>query len=182
MKSLLFGTAGIPRSTPKPSTINGIKHVKKLGLDSMELEFVRSINVSKELALEVKKTAKEEEITLTCHGQYFVNLNALDKKTLAISKSNIVNGATMAYESGAWSICYHAAYYMKMDKKVVFNNVLKALKEITKELKDNGVDIWLRPETGGKVSQFGELDEMINLSQELDKVLPCIDFAHHHSR
>ena len=42
---LLFGTAGIPLSTPDRNTLNGISHVKKLGLGCMELEFVRSINI-----------------------------------------------------------------------------------------------------------------------------------------
>ncbi len=42
---LRFGTAGIPLSTKPYNTLNGIARVKELGLDSMELEFVRSINV-----------------------------------------------------------------------------------------------------------------------------------------
>ena len=45
MKELLFGTAGIPLSAKGP-TDEGIRHVRKLGLDSFELEFVRSVNIS----------------------------------------------------------------------------------------------------------------------------------------
>ncbi|PIN80883.1 hypothetical protein COV11_02970, partial [Candidatus Woesearchaeota archaeon CG10_big_fil_rev_8_21_14_0_10_30_7] len=59
---LLFGTAGIPNSTPNRNTINGIKHVNKLGLDSMELQFNRSINVNETLAPEVKQTAKQNNV------------------------------------------------------------------------------------------------------------------------
>ena len=34
----------------------------------------------------------------------------------------------------------------------------------------------------GKPSQFGDINELIRLSSELENVLPCIDFAHYHAR
>jgi deoxyribonuclease-4 len=48
-------------------------------------------------------------------------------------------------------------------------------------LRREGVDIRLRPETSGRASQFGTLDEVIALSAELDGMAPCIDFAHLHA-
>ena len=59
MASLRFGTAGIPISTPKPSTLTGIEQVRRLGLECMELEFVRSVNISEEKAPLVKEIAKK---------------------------------------------------------------------------------------------------------------------------
>ena len=47
---LMFGTAGIPLSTKNRNTKNGISRVKELNLECMELEFVHSINISKEKA------------------------------------------------------------------------------------------------------------------------------------
>ncbi len=178
---LLFGTAGIPTSTPERNTINGIKQVKKLGLESMEIEFVRSVNVSSEVAPVIKKTAEQEGITLTCHGQYFVNLNG-EKATVEASKKRILEACRRCEEAGVWSICYHIAYYMKQDPEKVYKNVKKNVKEIVKILQNEGIKLWLRPETGGKISQFGDLKELIKLSQDVEQVLPCIDWAHHHSR
>ena len=57
MKKLLFGTAGIPISTPDRNTLNGVEHVRTLGLDCMELEFVHSVNISKEKAPLIKNTS-----------------------------------------------------------------------------------------------------------------------------
>ena len=73
---LLFGTAGIPTSTEPRNTLNGIKRVKELGLGSMEMEFVQSVNITEEKAPEVKQVQKKEGIILTSHGQYFMNLKA----------------------------------------------------------------------------------------------------------
>lgn len=36
--------------------------------------------------------------------------------------------------------------------------------------------MWIRPETTGKASQWGEYEEIIRLSKEFEQVLPCIDF------
>lgn len=179
---LLFGTAGIPLSTNPRDTLNGIKQVKELGLGSMEIEFVRTVNISEELASKVKKTAEENDIVLSCHGQYFVNLNSKDKATLEASKKRILDACRRANQAGVFSICYHLAYYMGMPIEKAYENVKKNLKEIIKTLKDEGNPIWLRPETGGKISQFGDIDELIKISQEVDQVLPCIDWAHHYSR
>lgn len=77
---LRFGTAGIPISTPKPSTIAGIERVRELGLDAMELEFVRGINIKPELAKKIKYVAEKNDIVLTAHAPYYINLNAKEKE------------------------------------------------------------------------------------------------------
>ncbi len=50
MNNLLFGTAGIPLSTKNRNTSKGIIEVSNLNLDAMELEFVRGVNMSAEIA------------------------------------------------------------------------------------------------------------------------------------
>ncbi|MEM0360818.1 MAG: TIM barrel protein [Candidatus Diapherotrites archaeon] len=182
MKSLLFATAGIPLSTPKPGTIEGIKRVRALGLDAMELEFVQNVNVSRELAPEVKKTAEQNSVLLTCHGSYYINLNSSEKEKRNASKKRVLDGAKRAWECGAQSIAFHAAFYQKNSQKEVFETVKKALQEIVLELKAEGNKIWVRPETTGKASQFGTIEEIIALASEIEQVMPCIDFSHLHAR
>jgi deoxyribonuclease IV len=182
MDKLRFATAGIPFSTKKANTVNGIKRVRELKLDAMELEFVRSVNISKEKAPEVNETAKKNDVKLTVHGSYYINLNAQDKAKWHASISRIVQAAKIGYLCGAYSVCFHPAYYMKDEPKKVYEKVKEGMKKITKELKDNGIDIWIRPETMGKPTQFGDFREAIDLSSEFDRVLPCVDFAHQHAR
>lgn len=180
--SLLFGTAGVPLSTPDRNTLNGISHLKKLSLDCMELEFVQSINIGKDLAEKVKKEADKNEITLTCHGQYFINLNSSEKEKKDASIQRILNAARRAYECGAFSMTFHAAFYQKEEPKKVYETVKASLKDISKTLKDEGTNIWIRPETTGKATQFGSYEELINLSSEIENVMPTIDFSHVHAR
>ena len=181
MKTLLFGTAGIPISSKGP-TEQGIADVKKLGLGAMELEFVRSINISKEKAPVVKKAAEDNDIVLTCHAPYFINLNSLEKPKLKASIQRILGSARIINLCGGWSCCFHPGFYQKSAKEEAFERVRKSIKEISEALKNEGNSVWVRPETTGKETQFGNLDEILKLSHEFDNVMPCVDFAHFHAR
>ncbi len=182
MKELVFGTAGIPLSAEPRTTIDGISHVRKLGLGAMELEFVRNIHITKEKAPEIKKTAGQSNIVLTCHAPYFINLNSLEKAKIKASIGRILSSARIADLCGGYSVCFHAGFYMKQEPKKAYETIKRNLKEIVSSLKKENNNIWIRPETTGKETQFGNIDEILQLSQELDNVMPCVDFAHFHAR
>jgi deoxyribonuclease IV len=182
MTFLRFGTAGIPISTTRPTTLTGIEHVRTLGLDCMELEFVHSVNITEVKTPLVKEVAKQNDIALTAHGQYFINLNSLEKAKIEASKQRIYKAAKIAKLCGASSMTFHAAYYMKQDPQKVYVKVKEGVKEVIKNLKDQGHKIWVRPETTGKATQWGDLKEIVKLSEEVEQVLPCIDFSHLHAR
>ncbi len=182
MKELLFGTAGIPLSANPRTTSDGINHVKKLGLGCMELEFVHSINISKERAPEIKKVAEDNNIILTCHAPYYINLNSAEKEKVNASIDRITNSARILNLCGGYSVAFHSGFYMGQEPKKVYETIKDNLKLIIKTLKNEGNNIWIRPETTGKETQFGNVDEILQLSQEFDNVMPCVDFAHFHAR
>jgi len=177
---LVFGTAGIPIATEPRNTVNGVETVRKLGLDAMELEFVHSVNISKDMAPLVHEVATKNDVKLTCHGQYYINLNSDATKTKA-SVQRVLNAARVAWLCGGWSVCFHAGYYMGQPSDSVYDKIKKQLMTITKTLRDEGNKIWIRPEISGKATQFGSLGELIKIS-EIDGVLPCVDFSHLHAR
>ena len=182
MKGLVFGTAGIPLATPERNTLNGISYLKKLGLGAMELEFVRQVNITKEKAPDIKRAAQQNEITLTCHGQYFINLNALEKKKEAASIQRVLNAARIADLCGAFSLTFHSAYYLGITPEKVYSRVNDALQHITKTLQNEGHSIRISPETTGKGSQFGTLSELVRLAQDIEQVGICVDFSHLYAR
>ncbi len=181
-KKLNFATAGIPISTQNPSTIEGINRVNELGLSGMELEFAYSINVKKEDAPEVKQIAMNKEVFLTCHGSYFINLNALERPKFHASVSRVIASAKRAEECGAVSMTFHPGFYMKMTQEETFKNIKKGFEEIEEKLKLSKNKIIIRPETTGKVTQFGSIEELLTLCSQLNTTLPCIDFSHLHAR
>ena len=179
---LLFAPAGIPISTPKRDTANGIRHVHKLGLGAMELEFVQSVNISMDKAPEIKKVAEAENVVLTCHAPYFINLNAIEPQKRGASRSRIMQSAKVLNACGGYSVCFHPGFYLGMEPKKVFENVKSQMQKLLEELKQHSVDVWVRPETTGRPSQFGSIEELVDLSAGFDNVLPVVDFSHLHAR
>ncbi|MBI2175984.1 TIM barrel protein [Candidatus Woesearchaeota archaeon] len=182
MTKLLFGTAGIPIAAKGTDTASGIKAVKELGLDAMELEFVQSVNISRENAPKIKAVAGEENVVLTCHAPYYINLNAVEDAKLEASKKRLVKAAQVAEMCGGVSVAFHPGYYLGKSKEKAYETVKKELKAVVAKLKNSGCKITVRPETTGKRSQFGDLHEILRLCQEIEQVMPCIDYAHMHAR
>jgi deoxyribonuclease-4 len=182
MDRLRFGTAGIPISTIPHGTNEGVKRVRELGLSCMELEFVRSVNLNEDSARAVGEEAKKKDIVLTVHAPYFINLNSLEEKKREESIGRILKSARIGFLAGAASMTFHAAFYMGQDKEKVYVTVRDSLKTIVETLKAEGNTIMVRPELTGKETQWGNLKELIKASQEVEGVLPCIDFAHYFAR
>jgi deoxyribonuclease IV len=178
----MFGTAGIPLSTSERNTENGIAKVRELNLDCMELEFVRSINISKEKAPEIKKISQDKNIFLTCHAPYFINLNAVEPQKQHASIYRIEKSAEILNMCGGWSVCFHPGFYLKQEPVKVCGTIKQKIKEIVKKLQDNGNEVWVRPETTGKETQFGSYKELLKLSSEIEQVMPVFDFSHIHAR
>ena len=180
-KKLLFGTAGVPRSTKGKNSISGIERVRELGLDCMELEFVQGVRMSEKGAKNVHEAGNKENVFLSVHAPYYVNLNSLEEK-LKASLERIYQAARIGSLCGAESIVLHAAFYQKSSNQEAYDMVSKALQKITQQLLDEGISVVLRPETMGKRTQFGTLEEVLSLSSEIEGIMPCLDFSHMHAR
>ena len=182
MNKLVFGSSGIPQSTQNKNTLNGIKRIKELNLGAMELAFVKGTYLHEDDTQEVKELAKKNNIYLTAHAPYFINLNSKDEYKIRASIERILKAARIASKCGSHSLVFHAAFYMGKDSEEVHKIVKKSLEHMTEKLRKEGIKIWLRPETMGKLSQFGSLQEIVRLSKEVKGILPCIDISHLHAR
>ncbi len=175
MDKLNFLTAGIPIKAKDYES--GFAVLNEMKLDGMELEFVRGVRISdksKDFIINNKKN-----LVLTAHAPFYVNLNSKEEEKIEASIERIIETARAADLLGAYSITYHAAFYMDKDKDTVFKKVVEGHNKIFEKISPN---TWVRPETTGKKSQWGDIDEIIALSKEFEKVLPCVDFSHIHAR
>lgn len=181
-ENLLFGTAGVPASSPKLDSLAGIARLRELGLDCMELAWVRRVSMGERTAAKVRQKAEECRVALSVHAPYYINLNSAEADKVAASRERILKAARAGWLCGARNIVFHAAFYHDDPPEVVYERVKGHLVELTQELRAEGNDTVLRPETTGKQSQFGTLEELLALSREVEGVAPCIDFAHLHAR
>lgn len=179
VNKLVFGPAGIPISSPKKDTLNGIIFsYENLNLEGFEMEFVYGIKLRDDEAKKISEYVKEKGIILTAHAPYFINLNAIEKSKREKSIQMIVDTAKKTWLSGGYSIVFHPGWYMKSTKEEAYLRVKEGIERVVKILRDLGIEIWIRPETMEGEKKFGSLEEVIRLSKEIENVLPVIDFAH----
>jgi deoxyribonuclease-4 len=179
---LLFGTGGVPVSAKSRSTEAGIECIADLGLGCMEVEFVQGVKMSPQVAASVGELAARKNVELTAHGPYYINLNAAEPQKVHMSKERILQTARIAALFGGKSITFHAAFYMRSTPAETYAVVKKHLQEVMITLRKEGNKVTISPEVTGKPSQFGTLEEILQISSEIEGVAPCIDFSHWHAR
>ena len=173
-----IGPAGMPISA-KPGAINGLKRASELGLNALEIEFVRNTYMNNEEAKKVGEEAKKLGIELSIHGSYFVNFCSTDKKKLEESKKRILDAAERAHYMKANVVVFHPGYRGKLNDKEAYEICRDACRDMIKRMYEKGInDLNLGLESAGKKSAFGNLDENIRLSKEIKNCIPVIDFAH----
>ena len=176
MDNLYFLTAGTPLRAKDYES--GFKILDDMNLDGLELEFVRGVRISDKSREVVGNSNK----IITAHAPFYVNLNAREEEKVEASIQRIIETAETANSLGGYSITFHAGFYLGNEKETVYNQIRSQIEIITHELEKTNNKIWIRPETTGKATQWGDLEEIIRLSKEFPTVLPCVDFSHLHAR
>ncbi|PKM92398.1 MAG: hypothetical protein CVU81_00660 [Euryarchaeota archaeon HGW-Euryarchaeota-1] len=148
--TLLFGTAGIPISAKATKTAGGITAVKELGLDALEIEFVRAIYLTEKSAKECKEIASKNNIILSIHAPYFINLNSENPEIVKKSQWFIYQSAKIGALAGAKCVVFHPGFYVKKTKEQAYFTIKKNLEEVVNKLKKENVAIHLCPETMGE--------------------------------
>lgn len=178
MDKLYFLTAGVPLKAANKGYKKGFEVHDEMGLDGIELEFVHGVRISDTSKNDVKLSNK----IITAHAPFYINLNARETEKVDASVQRIIETAMVTESLGGYSITYHAGFYLGQDSERVYKQIEKQTEIITNELSKTNNKIWIRPETTGKSTQWGDLDEIIRLSKEFETVLPCVDFSHIHAR
>jgi deoxyribonuclease-4 len=181
-KKLLFGTAGVPDSSSQTTSLSAIRELHELRLDCLEIEFVRGVKLGSDTAAKIKEKASALGISLSVHAPYYVNLNSPEPGKRFQSQDHLLRSARAAEQCGAKCVVFHAGYYGPSTPERTYAVIKKDLAEVTSILRSERNPAVLRIETMGKRSQFGSLDEVLSLCQDIEGLAPCLDFSHLYAR
>lgn len=148
----------------------------------MELAFVHRVNVKPAQAPEVRRWADSLDVALSAHASYYINLNSPEPDKVRASRQRLLSAARITWLCGGESVVFHAGWRHDDSPEKAYDAIRSQVTEIAQILCDEGVGIRLLPETTGKVAQFGDLDELLQLAQDVPGVEVCVDFAHLHAR
>lgn len=183
MNGFTFGTVGSPKSTPqKPGgSVGAILRLKEIELGALELGWVRSVRVSEATCANINSISREQNILLSVHAPYFINLNATDEEWPK-SRKRLMDAAIFGHLAGATDIIFHPGSYFGQPVAEVLERSIARLRRCVEELRAQGNPVILRPETMGKSAMLGSLEDALRMSQAIKGVEPCLDFAHLHAR
>ena len=181
--NFLFGSVGSPRSTPKKpgGSVGTIQYLASQGLLAFELGWVRSVRVSEKTCTTIKEAAVTNDVRLSVHAPYYINLNA-DDEEWPKSRKRLMDAAHFGNLAGATDIIFHPGSYFEKDPEEVLEVAIPRLKACVDELRAGDNPVTLRPETMGKSAMLGSLEDTLTMSKEIEGVEPCLDFAHLHAR
>jgi len=181
--SFRFGTVGSPISTPKKpgGSVGAILRLKELGLDALELGWVRAVRVTEETCAVIQSTASGQDVLISIHAPYFINLNADDDEWVN-SRKRLMDSTIYGNLAGATDIVFHPGTYFGKPPSEVLPNAIQRLQGCLEELRAAGNKVILRPETMGKSAMLGSLEDALAMAKAIPGVEPCIDFAHLHAR
>lgn len=182
IKGIRFGPAGIPIQCAGSSTLDGVRCCRELGLDAMEMEFVRGVRLGEKAAEEVAKAAKELDISLSSHAPYYINFCSKEEEKMANSRRHLFEAARATHLAGGRITVFHPGFYQKLTPDEAYAIAKKELASLVERLRQHGIRTVLGAETVGKKSAFGSLSENIRLAQDIEGLEPVIDFAHAHAR
>ncbi len=182
-----FGPAGIPplfrAMRAYLSDVPAL--LREEELDALEYEAVRwgqKPQIKQTEAQKLGQEAKKNDISLSLHGSYFINL-AGEKTILEASKRRLVACATAAEWMGAYVVVFHPGFYGKAGRANAFKKCVESLKDVIKTLDSLGIrNVKLGPETMGRHVQLGTLDEILNICAEVERSQLVIDWSHVHAR
>ncbi|MDL2246473.1 TIM barrel protein [Methanobrevibacter sp. OttesenSCG-928-K11] len=182
LPKVIFGPAGKPIDFKGPA-YESSKYLKDHGLFAFEYQSTRGLRIGEKSAKILKEQSEKENILVSVHGPYYLSLSPKEEDKINRNIESLVKLAKIGEWLGAYRLVFHPGYYTNRKRedvlKIAKNTIDKLLEKCEEE---NIKDFTFAPETTGKRSQLGNIDEIIEICQSFDHFEPTIDFAHIHAR
>ncbi len=159
------------------------KWLADFGLDAYEYQCGNGVRCGEATAKKIAAAAVENNIIMSVHSPYYINLATPEEEKRAGSINYIMQSAQLAKYLGGERVVVHSGAIGKLKREEALEFAKKTLTLARCEMENAGFsDIRLCIETMGKINQLGNLDETLELCRIDDSFLPCIDFGHLNAR
>ncbi|GAB6148685.1 deoxyribonuclease IV [Stetteria hydrogenophila] len=182
MGRIRFGPAGKPLDF-KGAIEKAPEYLASIGLDAMEYEAVRGVRVSEEKARRLGEEAEKYDVKLSMHAPYYINLSSPDEGVVERSLERLRAAMVASDWMKAYAVVFHPGYVKgNKTRREAVDRVVDALARLLEELKGRVAHPELAPETTGKASQVGDLDEVVEICRRVERCRPAVDWAHLYAR
>ena len=165
------------------SSVEMPQWLRDMGLDAYEYQCSKGVKVSEPTARKIGEEAAANDIFVSIHAPYYINMSSEEQEKRDNSKVYIMETLQVARWMGAKRIVIHTGSCSKVSRKWALDTAVGVLKETLQEADAAGFgDITLCPEVLGKINQLGSLEEILEMCKMDDRLIPTVDFGHLHAR
>ena len=179
---VIFGPAGKPIKF-RGKAFESPDYLAKRGLHAFEYQSTRGVRIKEEASLTLRDIARRNDVLVSMHGPYYINMCSKEEEKIDASIERLVQCARVGEYMGAYRLVFHPGFYSNRKPEVCMDIAKKAFTRLLERCEEEGIENFtFAPETTGKRSQLGSLDEIIEMCASFDHFEPTIDFAHVHAR
>ena len=182
----LFGPAGngdIFYENGHKSSEEMPEFLKNYGLDAYEYQCGNGVRIGEEAAKRIGEAAKKNNIVMSIHSPYYINLANPDEEKRKNSINYIIQSMNAIKAMGGNRVVVHSGALQKMTREEALSHAKETVRQAILEADSLGFsDIHMCIETMGKINQLGNLEEVMELCRVDESFLPCIDFGHLNAR
>lgn len=152
-------------------------------MEAYEYQATYGVRIQKQSALKLGEIASKNDVRVSIHAPYYINLSSPKKDVLERSVLRLIQAARASDWMRSYRIVFHPGFYTKYTPKEALERSKDSIKKLLEKIESIGVKNYtFAPETTGKKSQLGSLNEIIDICQSFDHFAPTVDFAHLHAR
>ena len=178
---IIFGPSGSSEEvvSAKMSRKQQFEYLQELGLTAYEHPFTFGVNISANTQKELVEHFINNGIKLSIHAPYYINFASQEPEKVKNTYKYLLDSVEKAREIGADRVIFHPGSLTNLTREQAVENCLKNLKEFIKILDEKEIhDCYICPETMGKHGQIGTWQEVAQMCELDDRIIPCIDFGH----
>ncbi|MCK4613949.1 MAG: hypothetical protein KAU14_04025, partial [Thermoplasmata archaeon] len=165
-----IGPAGIPLSSRAKTLADGLKDVKKVGLNAMELQLLHG-NIyidTPDMFVELGELAKKLDVEMGVHAPYYAELayppeNPVTRKNLDVIKDDAIVSDFL----DASYIALHVGPYYKEGLKKSIEYVTRNVRELRNFFLDERIKPKLLLENSGRKNVLGSVKEILTICENV---------------
>lgn len=152
------------------------------GLDAFEYSAGRGVSLSEKTARAIGQQARLHGVALSIHAPYYINCAAAGPEKREKSIQYLLDAARACCWMGGERVVFHVGSPVKLKRQEANRLAARTALAALDRLEQAGLGhIRLCPETMGRPSQLGTLEETLELCALDPRFIPTLDFGHLHT-
>jgi deoxyribonuclease-4 len=174
-----IGPSGLPDA---PSFAGAGDWLAGRGYRAVEIGFVSGFWLSYDDAPLLAEVMRAHDIVISVHAPLAAFMGHAERaKKFKMALGMLDHTAGLAKAVGAEVIVFHPGFLLGRERDQTIRDVVDQLGDLRERLEAKDRLVPFGIEVMGRVRDFGSIDDVLEIAQQVDFVRPVLDFAHMHA-